>query len=206
MNRADLGRVIKFLTLVAKTDVNKDRVRHRRVEEEGEKSPEEEEREESGEKSHEEEEREESRGRGERRVTKKRREKSHEEEEREESRRRGEEQKRDLYTTFEDVTKAFHTISHEEVRRIMAKFGCLGKFISMVCQFRNGMLARDDGDSSDAFPVTKGVKQGCALGPMLFSMMFSTMPSDAFRDDEETSIKIRYGTHVRLFKLWRLQA
>ncbi|KAJ1208472.1 hypothetical protein NDU88_003858 [Pleurodeles waltl] len=36
--------------------------------------------------------------------------------------------------------------------------------------------------------------------------MFLTILSCAFCDDEETSIKIRYGTDGRLFNLWRLQA
>ncbi|KAJ1182086.1 hypothetical protein NDU88_007281 [Pleurodeles waltl] len=115
---------------------------------------------------------------------------------------------RDLFTMFLDLTKAFDTISHEKLWRIMEKFGCPGKFISMVHQFYNGMLTRvlDDGDSSNAFPVTNGVRQGCVLAPMLFSMMFSAMLSDAFCDDKETSIKIRYRTDGRLFNLRRLQA
>ncbi|KAJ1160521.1 hypothetical protein NDU88_001023 [Pleurodeles waltl] len=90
----------------------------------------------------------------------------------------------------------------------MKKFGCPGKYISTVGQFHDGMLARvlDDGDFSDAFPVTNGVKQSCVLAPMLFSMMFSAMLSDAFCDDEETSIKVRYRPDGRLFNLRRLQA
>ncbi|KAJ1180764.1 hypothetical protein NDU88_005981 [Pleurodeles waltl] len=79
----------------------------------------------------------------------------------------------------------------------------------MVRQFHNViMLARvlDDGDSSDAFPLTNGVKQGYALAPTLFNMMFSAMLSDAFCHDEETSIKIRYRTDSMLFNLRRLQA
>ncbi|KAJ1176052.1 hypothetical protein NDU88_001335 [Pleurodeles waltl] len=106
---------------------------------------------------------------------------------------KGQEQNRDLYTMFVDLAKAFGIVSREGLWRIMEKFGCPSKFISLVCQFHNGMLARvlDDGDSSDAFPVTNGVKQGCVLAHMLFSMMFSAMLSDAFCDDEETSIKIR---------------
>ncbi|KAJ1179972.1 hypothetical protein NDU88_005200 [Pleurodeles waltl] len=78
----------------------------------------------------------------------------------------------------------------------------------IVRQFHNGLLTRvlDDGDSSDAFPVSNGVKQGCVLAPMLFSMMFSATLTDAFCDDEETSIKIRYRTDGRLFNLGWLQA
>ena len=47
----------------------------------------------------------------------------------------------------------------------MAKFGCPAKFIAMVRQFHDGMLARvqNDGEFSDPFPVTNGVKQGCVL-------------------------------------------
>ncbi|XP_043932166.1 uncharacterized protein LOC122805990 [Protopterus annectens] len=118
------------------------------------------------------------------------------------------EQNKDLYTMFVDQTNAFDTISHEGLKRIMESFSCPGKFISMVHQFHDGMLARvlDDGDSSAAFPVTNRVKQGCVLAPMLFSKIFSAMVADGFCNDEETSIKIRYRTDGRLFNLWRLQA
>lgn len=118
------------------------------------------------------------------------------------------EQNRDLYTTFVDLTKAFDTVSREGLWKIMRKLGCPDKFINMVRQFHDGMLARvrNDGDSSDAFPVTNGVKQGCVLAPTLFSMMFSAMLSDAFCNDEETNIKIRFRTDGKLFNLRRLQA
>lgn len=78
----------------------------------------------------------------------------------------------------------------------------------MVGQFHDGMLARvlDNGESTDAFPVTNGVQQGCVLAPTLFSMMFSAILSDAFCDDDEINIKIRFRTDGRLFNLWRLQA
>ena len=63
----------------------------------------------------------------------------------------------------------------------------------------------DNGEPSEAFPVTNGVKQGCVLAPILFSMMFSSMPSDAFRDCE-LGIDIRYKTDRKLFNPRRLQA
>ena len=83
--------------------------------------------------------------------------------------------------TFVDLTKAFDTVSRDGLWKIMAKFGCPPRFIAMVRQFRDGMQARvqNDGEFSEPFEVTNGVKQGCVLAPTLFSMMFSAMLMDA---------------------------
>ena len=91
-----------------------------------------------------------------------------------------------LYTTFVDLTKAFDTVCRKGLWEIMAKFGCPAKFITMVKQFHDGMQAsvQDDGKYSKPFPVTNGVKQGCVLAPILFSMMFSAMLTDAFRSGD----------------------
>ena len=76
--------------------------------------------------------------------------------------------------TFVDHIKAFDTVSREGLWKIMAKFGCPAKFIATVRQFHDGMLARvqNDGEFSDPFPVTNGVKQGCVLAPTMFSRCF----------------------------------
>ena len=65
----------------------------------------------------------------------------------------------------------------------MAKFGCPAIFIAMVRQFHDGMLARvqNDGEFSDHFPVTNGVKLGCVLTSTLFRMMFSSLFTMLFR-------------------------
>ena len=109
--------------------------------------------------------------------------------------------------TFVDLTKAFDTVSREGLWKIMAKFGCPAKFIAMVRQFHDGMLARvqNDGKFSDPFPVTNGVKQGCVLASTLFSMMFSAMLTDAFQDGDN-GIPIRYRFDGKRFNLRRLQA
>ena len=112
----------------------------------------------------------------------------------------------DLYMTFVDLTKASDTVSREGLWKIMAEFGCPAKFIAMVRQFHDGMLARvqNDGDFSDPFPVTNGVKQGCVLASTLFSMMVSAILTDAFQDGDN-GIPIRYRFDGKLFNLRRLQ-
>ena len=65
-----------------------------------------------------------------------------------------------LYMIFVDVTKAFDTVSREGHWKIMTQFGCPTKFRAKVRQFHDGNLARvqNNGEFSDTFPVTNGVK------------------------------------------------
>ena len=117
------------------------------------------------------------------------------------------EQNAALYSTYVDLTKAFDTVSREGLWKIMAKYGCPRKFITIVRQLHDGMLARvqDNGETSDPFPVSNGVKQGCVLAPTLFSLMFSAMLTDAFRDSD-VGIGITYRTDGSIFNLKRPQA
>ncbi|BHF68109.1 hypothetical protein SprV_0301113900 [Sparganum proliferum] len=102
-----------------------------------------------------------------------------------------------LYSTFVDLTEAFDTVNREGLWKIMRKFGCPERFIEMVRQLHDGMIARvtDKGVVSEAFAVTDGVNQGCVLAPTLFSLMFSAMLMDAYRDErpppptQATSVK-----------------
>ncbi|BHF64650.1 hypothetical protein SprV_0200765600 [Sparganum proliferum] len=100
-----------------------------------------------------------------------------------------------LYSNFVDLTKTFDTVNREELWKIVQQFGCPERFSEMVRQLQDCMIARvtDNGAVSEAFAVTKGVKQGCVLAPALFSLMFSAMLIDAYRD-ERPGIRIAYRT------------
>ena len=89
----------------------------------------------------------------------------------------------------------------------MAKFGCPVGFIAMVQQVHDCMLARiqNNGDYSEPFSVTNGVKQGCILAQTLLSMMFSAMLTHAIQDCDY-SFPIRYRFDGKLFNIRRLQA
>ena len=87
----------------------------------------------------------------------------------------------------------------------MAKFGCPPRFI--VRQFHDSMQARvqNDGEFSEPFEVTNGVKQGCVMAPTLFSMMFSTMLMVAFHDSD-AGFPSRCRFDGNIFNLRKLQA
>ena len=98
-------------------------------------------------------------------------------------------------------------VSRDGLWRIMAKYGCPEKFITIITQFHDAMHARvqDNRESSIAFPITNGVKEGCVLAPTLFSIMFSVMLFDAF-SGSDNGIIIQYCTDSPVFNLKRLQA
>ena len=106
-----------------------------------------------------------------------------------------------------DLTKAFDIVSRDELWKIMAKFGCPPRYIAIARQFHDGMQARvqNDGEYSELFLMTNGVKQGCVMAPTMFSMMFSAMLTDAFQD-VDAGFPIRYRFDGKLLNLRRLQA
>nr|VZI17670.1 unnamed protein product [Spirometra erinaceieuropaei] len=110
-----------------------------------------------------------------------------------------------LYSTFVNLTKAFDTVNRAGLWKIMQKFGCPERFIQMVRQLHDGMMAlvTDNGAVSEAFTVTKGVKQGCVLAPTSFSLMFSAMLMDAYLD-ECPGIHIAYWTDGHLLNQRRM--
>ena len=105
------------------------------------------------------------------------------------------EQNADLYSTCVDLTKAHDSASRDGLWRIMAKYGCPQKFISIVRKLHDGMpaIVQDYGEISQPLTVSNGMKQRCVLAPTLFSIMFSAMLTDALRDTN-VGIGINYHT------------
>ena len=85
---------------------------------------------------------------------------------------------------FVDFTKAFDTIGRTGLWQLLRKYGCPEKFTTMIESLHTGMMVnvRNGGEVSDTFAITNGVKQGCVLVPMLFSIFLSAMLEEAFRD------------------------
>ncbi|BHF85586.1 hypothetical protein SprV_1002875500 [Sparganum proliferum] len=110
-----------------------------------------------------------------------------------------------LYSTIADLTKAFDTVNREGLWKIMQKLGCVERFIAMVHQLHDGMMARvtDNGAVQKSFAVTNGVKQRFMLAPILFSLMLSAMLMDAYRD-ERPGIRIAYRTDGHLLNKRRM--
>ena len=81
------------------------------------------------------------------------------------------------------------------------------KFVNLIHLFHDGMegIVRSNGDASQPFEISNGVKQGCVLAPVLFNMFFSCVLNHAVHDFDK-GVYLRYRLDGSLFDLRRLNA
>ena len=119
------------------------------------------------------------------------------------------EQQRNLCMAFIDLSKAFDTVDRSMLWMVLAKFGCPEKFVNMIKAFHTDMMATVcvAGEESEAFGVAVGVKQGCAMAPVLF-IIYLAAASILFyqRIENECGVSLTYRLDGSLFNLQRLKA
>jgi hypothetical protein len=117
------------------------------------------------------------------------------------------EQNQPLYVVFVDFTKAFDTVGRTGLWQLLRRYGCPDKFTKMIESLHTGMKAKVKaaGETSDSFPVSNGVKQGCVLAPTLFSIFLSAMLEEAFRDLDE-GVYIQSRQDANLFNVSHFKA
>ena len=92
-------------------------------------------------------------------------------------------QSQPLYVVLVNFSKAFDTVGRTGLWQLLKKYGCPEKFTTMIEALHTGMMANVsvEGEVSESFSVTNGVKQGCVLAPTLFFIFLSAMLDNAFR-------------------------
>ena len=119
------------------------------------------------------------------------------------------EQHQDLYLVFVDLTNAFDTVNRDLLWNILRKFGCPPNFIAILQQFHTGLCAQVvmAGSQSSTFSVEVGVKQGCVLAPIIFSLLIVAMTLVSHHDLYSSDcVEIEYRLDGGIFNLLRLQA
>lgn len=117
------------------------------------------------------------------------------------------EQQKPLYIAFIDLTKAFDLVSRSGLFKLLEKIGCPPHLLAVIASFHDDMhsTVSFNGATSEAFPVSSGVKQGCVLAPTLFGIFFSMLLQYAFKDCEE-GVYIHTRADGGLFNIARLRA
>ncbi|XP_063634609.1 uncharacterized protein LOC134805232 [Cydia splendana] len=98
-----------------------------------------------------------------------------------------------------DLEKAFDRVPREALWLVLQKTGCPEKFVKLVKQFHENMMAtvRHESEFSEHFPVTSGVKQGCVMAPTLFALYFSTVLEDSLLAcSGQIQLSVRSGKSV----------
>ena len=79
---------------------------------------------------------------------------------------------------FVDLQKAYDSVDRELLWKVLAQAGVPSAMIDVIRQFHDGMRTRvrmDDGELSERFEVTQGLRQGCVLSPLLFNIFFAAV-------------------------------
>ena len=115
------------------------------------------------------------------------------------------EQQQPLFLAFVDLITAFDLVSRSGLFQILQKIGFPPKLLAIITSFHKDMHSTVcfDGSTSDAFPVSSGVEQGCVLAPTLFGIFFSMLLHYAFVDCEE-GIYVRSRTDRKPLNIARL--
>ena len=77
-----------------------------------------------------------------------------------------------LHTCFINYSKAFDCVNHEQMWQTLKEMNFNQKLINLIRSLYEGQQSavRLECGTSEWFPVTKGVRQGCRLSPHLFSL------------------------------------
>ena len=101
---------------------------------------------------------------------------------------------------FIDLTKTFNTVNREALWTILAKLGCPCKFTALVRLFHDNMTGQVlcNSDCTNSFNISNGVKQGCALAPVLFNLFFSQALLHTVKD-LDLGVYVRYRSDGSVF-------
>ena len=128
------------------------------------------------------------------------------------------EQHRNLYVAFIDLSKAFDSVDRDLMWRILEKCGCTKRFVQMIRSLHDGMAVRIriGNDLSEPFEVSRGVKQGCVLAPVLFNIYVQCFALYIYVQcitrllaqhlEQNCRIRLNYRTDRNLFDTSKLKA
>ena len=111
-----------------------------------------------------------------------------------------------LYITFINLTKAFDLVSRRGLLEILKRIGYPPRLLNIIASFHEDThnTVSFNGTTSEAFPVSRGDKQGCVLAPTLFGIFSSLLPQNAFSDCDE-GVYLHTRTDGKLFNIARLR-
>ena len=90
------------------------------------------------------------------------------------------ERRQKIYCIFVDYQKAFDTVKRHVVWEILEKIGVTNKFLKMLKGIYERVLGRvrAGNELTDEFECPLGLRQGCKLSPIIFSLLINEVAED----------------------------
>ena len=106
-----------------------------------------------------------------------------------------------IYFCFVDLQRAYDTVNREGLWEILSKtFSIPEKLIRIIKALYSDStgLIRSEGQMSEEFPISVGVKQGDVLAPMLFNLYLDAVLKVALKNYPNKGIDIDYSYNAPL--------
>ena len=102
--------------------------------------------------------------------------------------------KKHIYFCFIDYTKAFDSVDHNRLWKILLKMGIPDHLTCLLQNLYIGQeaIARTGHGTMDWFKIGKRVRQGCTLSPCLFNLYAEYIMQNARLDEAQAGIKIAW--------------
>ena len=97
-----------------------------------------------------------------------------------------------IYFCFTDYAKAFDSVDHNKLWKILQEIGIPDHLICLLRNLYAGKeeIVRTRYGTTDWFQIRKGVSQGCILSPCLFNLYAEYIMQNAGLDEAQAGIKI----------------
>ena len=105
-----------------------------------------------------------------------------------------------LHICFIDLQKAYDTVDRTLPWQVLTRIGVPPQMIGVIRQFHDGMRAcvrADGGVCSDWFEVEQGLRQRCALSPLLFNIFFAAVLNVVLQRFREEPAILAELVHLR---------
>ena len=101
---------------------------------------------------------------------------------------------KNIYFCFIDYAKAFDSVDHHKLWKILKEKGILDHLICLLRNLFAGQEAtvRTRHGTTDWFQIGKGVCQGCILSPCLFNLYAEYIMRNAGLDEAQSGIRIAW--------------
>ena len=105
---------------------------------------------------------------------------------------KGREFQKNIYFCFIDYDKAFDSVDHNILWKILKEMGIPDHLTCLLRNLYVGQEAtvRTGHGTTDWFQTTKGVRQGCTLSPCLFNLYAEYIMRNTGLDEAQAGIKI----------------